>query len=131
MVGKHERMNPCVDQQGVNVGKEAVEEISAEIWFSCFVGLKPVNEIAQGFIQDLDFHDSRLRMSALAVSQSENLVCPWLVRWRRSSRVSLCQAGDSMASVVRLRSFQRDSITASFSRMVMSLRGRLTDIGEV
>jgi len=76
VLGKHERMNPCVDQQGVNVGKEAVEELSAEAWFSCFVELRTVNEIVLGFIQDLDFHDSRLRMSALAVSQSENVDCP-------------------------------------------------------
>lgn len=76
VIGEHQTMNPCVDQQGVNVGKEAVEEISAKTRFSCFVELKAVNEVVLGFIQDLDSQDSRFRMSALAVSQSENLDCP-------------------------------------------------------
>lgn len=63
-------MNPCLDQQGDNVGKEAVEEISVKTRLSCFVELKAVNEVVLGFIQDLDSHDNRFRMSALAVSQS-------------------------------------------------------------
>ena len=68
-----------------------------------------------GFVQKLDSHESLFRMSALAVSQSMNRDCPSASRWRRSSRMSLCQAGDSRASGLRARSSHSDSIAASFS----------------
>ena len=45
--------------------------------------------------------------------------------------MSLCQAGDEIASGVGARSSQIDSMTASFSWRVMSLRGRLIDMSKV
>jgi hypothetical protein len=91
-----------------------------------FVELKTLDQILPGLIKDFNFHESLLRMSFLAVSQSTKRALPSATRSRRSSRISLCQAGDSMDSGERARSSHSNSIAASFSLSVMSFKGRFT-----
>lgn len=90
-----------------------------------------LNQICLGFVENLDFHGSLLRISALAVSQSAKRALPSATLRLRSSRVSLCQPGDSTDPALRARSSHRTSSTSSFSRDVILLRGKCTDIGLV
>jgi hypothetical protein len=70
-------------------------------------------------------------MSFLAVSQSTKCAVPSATRSRRSSRMSLCQLGDSTDSGERARSSHSSSIAASFSCKVMSFKGRFVDMKRV
>lgn len=99
--------------------------------FPALIEVESLDQILLCFIQDLNSHESLSRISALAVSQSMNRDFPSVSRRRRSSRISLCQAGDSIASGVRESSSQSDSMTASFSWRVISFRGRLIDMDSV
>ncbi len=107
------------------------KKLGSEPCFPAFVEAEALNQVLQGFVQDLDSHDSFLRISALAVSQSMNRDYPSANRSWRSARMSLCQAGDSMDSGARARSSHSDSMAASFSWRVISVSGRLKGIGPV
>jgi hypothetical protein len=63
----------------------------------------------------------RSKILALAVSQSSNWAVPSATRWRRSSRISLCHSGDSIASGDRDSVFRHNS-RYSLGRTVASLQ---------
>jgi len=95
--------------------------------FSC-VEPKALNQIFLGFLENLDFHGSLLRISVMAFSQSVKRALPSAILWLRSSKVSLCQPGDSTDCASRARSSHNASRTSSFSRSVMSFKGKCTEI---
>lgn len=95
------------------------------------VKAEPLDQILLRFVENLDSHRDFLRIFVLAVSQSLNRALPSATLWRRSTRTSSCQAGDSTASGERLRSSQSSSIAASLSRSDICFRGRVTDMPRV
>lgn len=121
---------PAYRSKRIDVRKKGVEKVRAESRRLPFVEVKAVYEIILGIIENLDLHDTRLRMSALACSQSENRASPEEIRRSRSLRTSRCQSGDSRASELRLKSAHRASINWSFSEIVISLSGSVTGMVE-
>jgi hypothetical protein len=70
-------------------------------------------------------------MSVLACSQSVKRALPSATFWLRSSKISLCQPGDSTEPALRARSSHKASSASNFSRSVMSFRGKCTDLRRV
>ena len=66
--------------QRIDVREDGAEKVRAESRQLLFVKVKTVDEIVLGVIENFDGHDTRLRMSALACSQSEKRASPALIR---------------------------------------------------
>jgi hypothetical protein len=131
MVTMNNAMGSGLKKEGINIGKQRIEEIPTESGFLTFVKVKTLNQVRFGFIEDFNSHRSFSRILAFALSQSSNWAVPSTTRCRRSSRISLCQSGDSITSEVRDRSSHKASIAASFSCVVISCSGSFIDMTEV
>ncbi len=72
MVAMNNVMGSGVKKEGINVGKQRIEEVPTESGFLTFVEVKPSNQVRFGFIEDFNYHRSFSRIFAFAVSQSSN-----------------------------------------------------------
>ena len=91
-------MDSGVDKEGVDVGEERIQEVPAQASFLPLVEMKPGDQVGFGLVEDLDSHRSLSRISVFADSQSTKRTVSSSILRRRSSRISPCQSGDSMAS---------------------------------
>ncbi len=73
-------MNSGMHKQGIDVGEQIVEKVRAKSCFATFVEAKALNEILLSLIEDLNSHDSLLRISFFAASQSTNRAVPSATR---------------------------------------------------
>lgn len=128
MIAENSWMNAGEKEQRVDVSEEAVQEIRPDADLYLFIKAEPLDQILLSFVENLDSHRDFLRIFVLADSQSSNRALPSATLWRRSTRTSSCQAGDSTTSGERLKSSQSSSIATSLSCNDISFSGKLTDI---
>lgn len=121
-------MNSGAKQKCVYAGEEGIEEVLAESGPELLVKTRTFFQVLQRLRQDLNLHFARLRSAVFAVSQSMNGVLPLAICTVRSLSMSSCQVGDSTESGIWAISFQSNSMASSFSRIVISLNGKIIDM---
>jgi hypothetical protein len=94
------------------------------------VKLEAFEQVLLSVVRNLDNHETFLRMSAFACSHGVKPDSPSATLRRRSSRIFLCQSGDSTPSGERDKSSQRSSIASSFSWRVISSNGKVIAINQ-
>lgn len=114
MEAKHLSVNPRVEYEGINVGKQAVLEIVTDPDLLTVVKVSASRKIRDGGLENPDSH-GRLRRRRLASSQSTCCSSPAATRASVIRSSASCQRGESNSSSTRLRSVQRASINLSFS----------------
>jgi len=115
LVSENFGMNTSVGCQCVHILQKRVSKIVSQASYFAFVKTTAGDQILPRFRQDLDSHEVRRRISALAFSQSRNFDFPDSISCSRSRSSFSCQAGDSIASGFEDKLCQSVSIVWSFS----------------
>ena len=65
-------MDAAIQGKKIDIRIQCVQEVVSKVLLSLFIKFKPIFEIKFRLVEDLDFHDTRFRISFLAASQSVN-----------------------------------------------------------